>query len=186
MYNAVLENIHVAPEGQEAFTFSKPLDWTLVPVTKETPRFDDPNYFQPLAVATAMYGVAAFNVGVRPFPAGMSLRHWVEDSCAAARLRAEDLREVSVGDHRGVMFDARHSIGAARVSLRNLYIEHGGNLYAVCTLASEPIFRSMEFILAEMTESFRPASPAAPAVANAATDPFLAALDELFPVQPAA
>lgn len=178
MYTAVFETIHVAPETQETFSFSKPIDWQLVAPPAEEPNFDEPTYFLPLSVATALYSVAIFSVGARPAPSDISLREWIEITT-----EAEALRPVAVGTLRGYTFDARHAIGAARVITRTIYIENDGTLYAISAMAAEQAFESMKFLLTEMTESFRFANPVPQSDNNAITDPFMAAIEELFPTR---
>lgn len=166
MYNAELETIAVTPQGREelAFSYSKPLDWQSIAIPHEEPNFDDPKYFLPVAVATAMYGIGVFSVGVRPAFEDGTVREWLEWICGEDNIMIEDLREVSVGQMRGYIFDARQATGVATMVMRNLYVEDGGRLYAVCAMAAEQIFDSMQFILAEMTESFRLAEAHGPTV----------------------
>lgn len=166
MYNAELETIHVVPQGLEnlAFSFAKPKDWQRISLPAEAPNFDDPKYFLPVAVCTAMYGIAVFSVGVRMRYNEGSVREWLEALCAEDKIEIEDLREISVGEMRGFMFDARQMAGASTMMMRNLYVEDAGRLYAICAMAAEPVFQSMQFILAEMTESFRLAEATGPTV----------------------
>jgi len=164
MYNAELETIQVVPPGREeyAFSYAKPVDWQPIPIPYEAPDFDDPKYFLPVAVSSAMYGVAVFSVGVRPRHAEGTVKEWLETLCREDNVELTDLREVSVGPMRGYMFDARQKAGITAVIMRNLYVEDGGRLFAVCTMAAEPFFHSVEYILAEMSESFRLADPHGP------------------------
>ncbi|HEU0120743.1 MAG TPA: hypothetical protein VFQ91_09475 [Bryobacteraceae bacterium] len=169
MYNAALEIIAVTPQGREelAFSYAKPSDWQSVEIPHEEPNFEDPKYFLPVAVATALYGIGVFSVGVRPAFDDGTVREWLEWLCGEDQIQIEDLREVSVGPMRGYIFDARQKVGVGTMVMRNLYVEDGGRLFAVCAMAAEQIFASMQYILAEMTESFRLAHAEGPTAALA-------------------
>ncbi|MBI2689482.1 MAG: hypothetical protein HYX27_24510 [Acidobacteria bacterium] len=161
-----METISVVPAGREylAFSYEKPADWRAVDLPAEEPNYDDPKYFEPIAAAASEYGVAVFSVGARMrYPDG-TLREWLEFLCREDNIEIEEITEFCAGAMRGFRFDARQSDGTTTMIMRNLYVEDGGVLYAVCAMAAEQIYSAMADVLAAMTESFRIAKPDGPTV----------------------
>lgn len=168
-----MQRITVVPQGREqlAFSFELPAGWLTVEIPAEEPDFTDPKFFQPVGVAASPYGMAVFSVGVRPAYEDGSVREWLGWLCAADGIGIENLREAELGDAVGFAFDGVQSDGQTTMQMRNVYVEDGGRLYAVCAMAAAPIFPALEPELAAMAASFRMVTtsgatvPLAPALA---------------------
>jgi len=168
-----MERITGVPQGREqlAFSFELPPGWLTVEIPAEEPDFTDPKFFQPVGVAASQYGMAVFSVGVRPAYEDGSVREWLAWLCDADGIRVENLREVELGGAVGFAFDGVQSDGATTMCMRNIYVEDGGRLYAVCAMAAAPVFPALEPELATMASSFRivttsgATAPLAPALA---------------------
>jgi hypothetical protein len=48
--------------------------------------------------------------------------------------------------------------------MRNVYVEDGGRLFAICTMAIEPLYPSIAPVLASIAESFRVDAVSGPTV----------------------
>jgi hypothetical protein len=171
--NIDMERITVVPQGREqlAFSFEMPAGWVPVAIPAEAPDFTDPKFFQPVGVAAAQYGLAVFSVGVRPAYEDGSVREWLAWLCDADGITIENLREAELGEAVGFAFDGLQSDGQTTMQMRNVYVEDGGRLYAVCAMAAAQIFPALEPELAAMAASFRMVTtsgatvPLAPALA---------------------
>ena len=153
MYDAELEPVHVIPQGRPAlaFSFEKPIAWNLATLPRDFFRKTDANCFEPLALATSPDGAALFTVGVLAMPQGGATVQWLAGLCREGDVEIEGTRQFG----GGYLFNARHTVDGRVTILRKLYIEAHGHLFAICAMAPQPVFASMELILSSMTESFR-------------------------------
>lgn len=159
-------NVTIIPEGREflAFSYTKPADWLAADIPAEEPNFEDPKYFAPLAAAVSPCGSGAFTVGARMRYSDGTLRDWLDFLCAQDNIQIGEIHEFSAGEMRGLRFEARQVADGAAMRMRNLYVEDGGRIYAVCAMAAEANFLAVATTLAEMAESFRPVEIQGPTV----------------------
>jgi hypothetical protein len=152
-----MATIQVTPHGIEhlAFSYALPSDWNIGEVPAEEPNFDDPKYFLPLAAAVSPDGSGAFTAGARPGYADGALSDWLTYLCSQDNIEIEAIRPFSHGEMRGLRFDARQSDGETTMCMCNVYVEDGGRLFAICTMAIEPLFPPIAPILSAIAESFR-------------------------------
>ena len=169
MNHAGVETIAVAPMGNEdlAFTYVLPEGWQPAEVSAEAPDFDNPKYFLPAAVAIAASGDAAFTVGVRPAYEDGTLRQWLEWLCGEDNIEIHEMSEFAAGQIRGYLFDATQSADGGTMRMCNLYVEDGGRLYAISTMAAPENYGPIQFSMASIAASFRLAAVHGPTVSLA-------------------
>ena len=177
-------NITVIPEGREflAFSYAKPEGWVTGDIPAEEPNFEDPKYFVPLAAAVSPDGAGAFTVGARMAYSDGTLQDWLSFLCSEDNIEILTSREFSADGMRGIRFDAVQRADGAVLLMRNLYIEDGGRLYAICAMANQANFEPVSEALAEITESFRPVEVKGPTgETDARAEPGLDTLDQEHP-----
>jgi len=171
-------NITVIPEGREflAFSYAKPEGWVTGDIPAEEPNFEDPKYFVPLAAAVSPDGSGAFTVGARMAYSDGTLQDWLGFLCSEDNIEILESREFVADGMRGIRFDARQRADGAVLLMRNLYVEDGGRLYAICAMADQANYGAVADALEEIAESFRPVEVKGPAA-----EPDLGTLDQEHP-----
>jgi hypothetical protein len=161
-----MATIQVIPHGIEhlAFSYAAPSDWKIADVPAEKANFDDPEFFLPLAAAVSDCGSGAFTVGARPANADGALIDWLQYICGEDNIEVDTITPWSHGPMRGLRFDARQSADGALLRMRNLYVEDGERLFAICTMAPDALYDGIAPMLAAIAESFQVDNAAGPTV----------------------
>lgn len=163
------EVVQVVPQGYEnlACTYAKPAGWKTADIPPQPFDNEDPYFFLPLVAAVSPDGAGAFTIGARPaYPDG-TLIEWLQHLAAYDHIAVDNPRPFEADGMRGILFDGRQPGDGADFLMRNLYLEDGGVLYAICAMALEPYFEAIEPWLSAMTTSFRPSQINGPTVALA-------------------
>lgn len=158
MYDAELNKIECNPRRGRlpAFSFAKPANWHALAFPYPPASFDDPGYYEPAIIASTPATDAMLTIGTRPAPATGSLRESL-----AAWCRTEGAVVAAIRPYRtGLLATAHHSSNGVTMAMRIFFLEDGGRLYAICAMAAEPLFDSIQLLLSTMAESFELASPA--------------------------
>ena len=167
------EVVQVVPQGYEnlACSYAKPAGWKTADIPPQPFDTDDPYFCLPLVAAVSPDGAGAFTVGARPAYSDGTLSQWLEHLAGRDNIAIDNVRPFEADGLRGLLFDGRQPGDGADFLMRNLYLEDGGVLYAVCAMALEPYFADVEPWLNAMTTSFRPLEITGPTVAlEPATD----------------
>lgn len=138
-----------------AFKVSIPPDWRRVDLPEEELNFDKPDYFVPLFVAMAGYGVVVFSVAARPAYEDGTVEQWVRYIGRAQEVQIQQLRPVSINGCGAMIADAFQQSDAGLMQMRTVFLEDGGRLINISTMAPAQIWSSVEAQLDQMLHSFR-------------------------------
>jgi hypothetical protein len=151
------EHIQLARPGPPdlGISFLKPRDWNLLPIPDEPPRFNEPNFFLPLAIAMAPFGAVLFTVGVRPAFEDGSVRQWVRFLSRENNVEILAGEDTSMAGFDGCLIDGKQASDMGPMRLRLFFFEDGKRLFQVGAVAPEQIWPSVENQLGFMARSFR-------------------------------
>jgi hypothetical protein len=141
------------------FSFLKPKDFHALQLPEEEVKFEDPTYFLPLMVCMAGYGAVVFSVAARPAFEDGCVEDWVRFVASKQEGEVIGVRRGVVGGLQAVVVEATQPSEAGQMRVRSHFIEDGGRLVILGTLAPEQVWGSVEEILMQMVGSFRLATP---------------------------
>jgi hypothetical protein len=127
----------------------------LLGMTDEPPRFAEPGFFLPLAIAMAPFGAVLFTVGVRPAFDDGSVRDWVQFLCRENNLDVVGGQDTTLAGFAGCMVDAYQPSDMGRMKIRTFFFEDGQRLFQLGIIAPEQIWPSVEAQLSLIQRSFR-------------------------------
>lgn len=158
MYDTELKTIECRSRNGRlpAFTFAMPANWHASLFPYPAASFDDPSYYETAVVASSAAADAILAISSRPVLAGGTLRESLAAWCQAEGAQVSAIRPY----RSGLLVEARQNRGGAPMSMRIFFLEDGGQLYAVCAMAAEPLFDGLQLLLPTLAESFQLAAPA--------------------------
>lgn len=138
--------LHLVPEGRAMLACSclVPDGWVQVPVPEEQYDFDNPTVFLPLIVCMAPYGAVVFTIAARPAFGDGSVQDWAEYLAGQNNLQIERIREARVNRMPCILVDATMPSDAGPMRSRSVFLEDGGRLFNIGTLAPDAIWASVE------------------------------------------
>jgi len=131
-----------------------PDGWVNVPLPEETYDLSNPAVFLPLLVCMAPYGAVVFTIGARPAFEDGTVQDWAEYLAGKSDLKIERVREARVNRMPCLLVDATMPSEAGLMRSRSVFLEDGGRLYNVGTLAPEAIWASVEADFDRLLGSF--------------------------------
>lgn len=149
--------VAVLPEGYDALAFSceMPADWVRMPFPAEETDFSNPALFAPLFMVSAPYAAVFFTIAARPKYDDGSVQDWAQFLSAENNMNVERVQEARIGRCPCVLSDATIESEAGVMRSRSVFLEDGGRLFTIGALAPDPIWASVEPMLARMIGSFR-------------------------------
>ena len=121
-----------------------PDGWVNVALPEEQYDFDNPTVFLPLIVYMAPYGAVVFTIAARPAFSDGSVQDWAEYLAAHNNLQIERIREARVNRMPCILVDATMPSDAGPMRSRSVFLEDGGRLFNIGTLAPDAIWASVE------------------------------------------
>ena len=121
-----------------------PDGWVNVPVPEEQYDFNNPTVFLPLIVYMAPHGAVVFTIAARPAFEDGSVQDWAEYLAGQNNLQIERIREARVNRMPRIVVDATMPSEAGLMRSRSVFLEDGGRLFNIGTLAPDAIWPSVE------------------------------------------
>jgi hypothetical protein len=137
-----------------ACTCLLPDGWVNVPLPDENYDFENPSVFIPLLVAMAPYGAVVFSIGARPAYADGSVQDWAEYLAAQSNMQLERMQEARVNRMPCILVDGTMASDAGLMRSRSIFLEDGGRLFNIGTLAADAIWPSVESDFNRLLGSF--------------------------------
>ena len=131
-----------------------PDGWVNVSLPGETYDLSNPAVLLPLLVCMAPYGAVVFSIGARPAFEDGTVQDWAEYLAGQSDLTIERVREARVNRMPCILFDATMPSEAGLMRSRSVFLEDGGRLFNVGTLAPEAIWSSVEADFDRLLGSF--------------------------------
>ena len=131
-----------------------PDGWANVPIPEEEHDFNNPTVFVPLLVCMAPYGAVVFTVAARPRFDDGTVQDWAEYLAAQNNLVVERIREARVNRMPCILVDATMASEMGPMRSRSIFLEDGGRLFNIGTLAPEAIWPSVEADFDRLLGSF--------------------------------
>ncbi|HYW31066.1 MAG TPA: hypothetical protein VE869_06115 [Gemmatimonas sp.] len=149
---------HIVPDGRAALAFTcvMPADWVEVPLPPDSTDFGNPAAFAALFICTAPYGAVLFTVAARPAFDDGTVEDWARYLSDENRLRVEKMQEARIGRCPCVLSNATMETDAGVMRSRSVFLEDGGRLFNIGTLAPEAIWPAVEDVLQGLIGSFVP------------------------------
>jgi hypothetical protein len=138
-----------------AFSCLLPDGWVNVALPEETYDLNNPTVFLPLLVCMAPSGAVVFSIAARPAFNEGSVQDWVEYLAAQNNLQVERIQEARVNRMPCVLIDATMPSGGGVMRSRSVFLEDGGRLFNVGTLAPEAVWPSVESDFDRLLGSFQ-------------------------------
>jgi hypothetical protein len=131
-----------------------PDGWANVPIPDEEYDFNNPAVFVPLLVCMAPYGAVVFTVAARPRFDDGTVQDWAEYLAAQNNLVVERIRQARVNRMPCILVDATMASEMGPMRSRSIFLEDGGRLFNIGTLAPDAIWPSVEADFDRLLGSF--------------------------------
>jgi hypothetical protein len=149
--------LHIVPEGREMLACNclVPDGWVQVPLPEEEHDFSQPTTFLPLLVCMAPYGAVLFTIAARPSFDDGTVQDWAEYLASNDNIEIEQVQQARIGRSPCVLFNATQASHAGIMRIRSVFLEDGGRLYNIGTMAPEQIWPSVEPVFHKLLGAFQ-------------------------------